>query len=59
MVHIKNYLKKMCILSVSPQPQDYQLLEGEGFYLLMTTEYFAPSMVSGTEKALNKWSRTD
>lgn len=59
MVHIKNYLKKMCILSVSPRPQEYQLLEGEGFYLLMMTEYFALSMVSGTEKALNKWSRTD
>lgn len=49
----------MCILSVSPRPQEYQLHEGEGFYLLMMSEYFTPSMVSGTEKALNKWSWTD
>ena len=59
MVHIKKYLKKMCILSISPWPQEYQLLEGDGFYLLMISEYFTPSMVSVTEKALNKLSRTD
>lgn len=49
----------MCILSISPWPQEYQLLEGDGFYLLMISEYFTPSMVSVTEKALNKLSRTD